>query len=704
MGEYATLGDVAGKRVLVRSDLNVPLADGDDGAKQITDDGRVRASVPTIRALAQAGARVVVVAHLGRPKGSPDPAYTLAPVATRLGELLDQPVAFAGDTVGESARSTVAGLGDGDVAVLENVRFNAGETSKDDAERGAFADDLADLADAFVSDGFGVVHRKQASVYDVAMRLPHAMGTLVHDEIEVLRRLTENPERPYVVVLGGSKVSDKLAVIDNLLGKADTLLVGGGMVFTFLAAQGHEVGASLLEADQVDTCREYLRRAEASGVDIVLPSDVVVAPEFSADASPTVVPADAMPTDQIGLDIGPDSAAAIRRPDPLRRGTVFWNGPMGVFEFDAFAAGTRAVAQALTEVDEPLGGRWWRLRGRRAPPRLRGRRLRPHLDRRRCQPGVPRGHDPAGRRGPRVLSPTAGPGRDRSVVRPPAPHPREEPMAPAARTPLMAGNWKMNLNHQEAVVLVQKLAWTLNDKKHDYGRVEVVVVPPFTDLRGVQTLVDGDRLQIRYGAQDVSPHDDGAHTGDISVSMLAKLGCSYVVVGHSERRDAHHEDDALVNAKARKAPRCLADADRVRRGGPRGASGGASRRARAGPGGGVLGRHRRRPGRRPGPGLRAGLGHRHRRGGDPGRRAGGLRRDPEPDRRAALGADRRSGADPVRRVGQGRQRRGDHEPARRGRVPGRRGQPPARRVRGDLPVLRHACPRMRAGGPARRIG
>ena len=339
------LGDIRGKRVLVRSDLNVPLEDG-----RITDDGRIRASVPTIKELADAGARVVVVAHLGRPKGAPDPQYSLRPVAARLGELLGADVAFAEDTVGESAEAVVAGLEDGQVAVLENVRFNEGETSKDDSVRGTFADQLAALADVFVSDGFGVVHRKQASVYDVAQRLPHAMGGLVETEISVLRRLTGDPERPYVVVLGGSKVSDKLGVIDNLLGKADTLLIGGGMVFTFLKAQGHEVGASLLEEDQLDTCRSYLQRAEESGVRIVLPTDIVVAPEFKADATPTVVPADGIPSDQLGLDIGPDSAKAFA--DALSGArTVFWNGPMGVFEFDAFAAGTRAVAEALTKVD-----------------------------------------------------------------------------------------------------------------------------------------------------------------------------------------------------------------------------------------------------------------------------------------------------------------------------------------------------------------
>ena len=345
MAGIDSLGDLRGKRVLVRSDLNVPL----DG-ERITDDGRIRASVPTIRRLLDAGARVVVMAHLGRPKGAPDPAYSLKPVATRLGELLGTTVTFATDTVGESARAAVDGLEDGQVALLENVRFNAGETSKDDAERGAFADELASLGDAFVSDGFGVVHRKQASVYDVAQRLPHAMGGLVAAEIDVLRRLTESPERPYVVVLGGSKVSDKLAVIDNLLGKADRLLIGGGMVFTFLKALGHGVGTSLLEEDQVETCREYLRRAEESGVEIVLPTDIVVAPEFKADAEPTVVAADAIPDGQMGLDIGPASGAAFA--DAIRGAkTVFWNGPMGVFEFPAFAAGTQAVAQALTDVD-----------------------------------------------------------------------------------------------------------------------------------------------------------------------------------------------------------------------------------------------------------------------------------------------------------------------------------------------------------------
>ena len=346
------LGDVRGRRVLVRSDLNVPL-DGPAGERVITDDGRIRASVPTIRELADAGARVVVAAHRGRPKGAPDPAYSLAPVAARLGELLGADVAFATDTVGESARSVVDALSDGQVAVLENVRFNAGETSKDEAERGAFADRLATLADAFVSDGFGVVHRKQASVYDVAQRLPHAMGGLVATELEVMKRLTESPERPYVVVLGGSKVSDKLGVIDNLLGKADKLLIGGGMVFTFLKAQGLEVGRSLLEEDQLDTCRTDLERAEESGVEILLPTDIVVDTTFPSgdhEPHPRVVPADEIPADSLGLDIGPESGLAFAAALADAR-TVFWNGPMGVFEVSAFAEGTRAVAQALTEVD-----------------------------------------------------------------------------------------------------------------------------------------------------------------------------------------------------------------------------------------------------------------------------------------------------------------------------------------------------------------
>ncbi|HEX2176709.1 MAG TPA: phosphoglycerate kinase [Nocardioidaceae bacterium] len=340
-----SLGDLRGRRVLVRSDLNVPLDDG-----VIGDDGRIRASVPTISRLRDAGARVVVMAHLGRPKGAPDLKYSLAPVAVRLGELLGAEVAMAEDTVGASARATVDGLRDGDVAVLQNVRFNRGETSKDDTERGEFADALADLGDAFVSDGFGVVHRKQASVYDVAQRLPHAAGGLVLAEIEVLEQLTESPKRPYVVVLGGSKVSDKLGVIENLLGKADRLLIGGGMVFTFLKAQGYAVGASLLEEDQVDTVRGHLERARELGVEIVLPTDVVVADAVSAEAIPSVVAAGEIPDDRIGLDIGPESSKAFGAALADAR-TVFWNGPMGVFEIEAFSGGTRAVAQALSQVD-----------------------------------------------------------------------------------------------------------------------------------------------------------------------------------------------------------------------------------------------------------------------------------------------------------------------------------------------------------------
>jgi phosphoglycerate kinase len=339
------LGGLAGKRVLVRSDLNVPL----DGSR-ITDDGRIRASVPTIRDLLDRQASVVVMAHLGRPKGAADPAYSLRPVADRLAELLGTPVRLASDTVGPDARRLVGQMSGGEVVVLENVRFDPGETSKDDAERATFADQLASLGDAFVSDGFGVVHRKQASVYDVATRLPSAAGGLVRAEVEVLRRLTEDPEHPYVVVLGGSKVSDKLGVIDALLGRADRLLIGGGMMFTFLAANGQEVGKSLLESEQIETVRKYLTSAADSGVEIVLPVDVVVAPEVSAAAPPTVVRVDAIPADQVGLDIGPESAELFSRKLADAR-TAFWNGPMGVFELEPFAAGTRAVARALSSID-----------------------------------------------------------------------------------------------------------------------------------------------------------------------------------------------------------------------------------------------------------------------------------------------------------------------------------------------------------------
>ena len=339
------LGDLRGRRVLVRSDFNVPL----DGTT-ITDDGRIRAALPTLKGLLDAGARVVVTAHLGRPKGEPDAKYSLAPVAARLGELLGQPVALAEDVVGESAKATVAALEDGQIALLENIRFDARETSKDEAERGALADELAALADAFVSDGFGVVHRKQASVYDVALRLPHAAGQLVLTEVEALRKAVEDPERPYVVVLGGSKVSDKLGVIANLLTKADKLLIGGGMVFTFLKAQGHEVGSSLLEEDQVETVKGYLAQAQESGVEIVLPVDIVAADGFAADAPHETVDADKIPAGKMGLDIGPKSGELFRAAI-LDAKTIAWNGPMGVFEFPAFAEGTKAVAQALVDTD-----------------------------------------------------------------------------------------------------------------------------------------------------------------------------------------------------------------------------------------------------------------------------------------------------------------------------------------------------------------
>ena len=341
LADLLSAGELRGQRVLVRSDLNVPL----DG-QTITDDGRIRASVPTIKALSEAGARVIVCAHLGRPKGAPEERYSLAPVAQRLAQLLDQPVAFAHDTVGDSAQETVAGADDGDVVLLENLRFNPGETAKTDEERAGFAQALASLADVFVSDGFGVVHRKQASVYDVARLLPHATGGLVSTEVDVLQRLTKNPERPYAVVLGGAKVSDKLGVIGNLLGTADRLLIGGGMVFTFLKAQGHEVGTSLLEADQVETVKGYLDEARATGVEIVMPTDVVAASSFSADADHDIVAAGAIPADRMGLDIGPDSARLFA--DKLADArTVFWNGPMGAFEMAPYAEGTRELAKAL---------------------------------------------------------------------------------------------------------------------------------------------------------------------------------------------------------------------------------------------------------------------------------------------------------------------------------------------------------------------
>lgn len=344
MKTLESLGDLTGKRVLVRADFNVPL----DGSR-ITDDGRIRAALPTITALREAGGKVLLMAHLGRPKGEGfEEEFSLAPVAARLSELLGIEVPLADDVVDESARATAEALTPGGVALLENVRFDARETSKVDSERVEFGRLLADLADVYVSDGFGVVHRKQASVYDVTKFLPAAAGRLVEKEITALSHATTDPARPYVVVLGGSKVSDKLGVIENLISVADTLCIGGGMVFTFLAAQGHNVGTSLLEIDQIDTVKGYLKAAADRGVKIQLPTDIVVAPAFSADAPATVVPADEIPSDQMGLDIGPESARAFRETIAAGR-TVVWNGPMGVFEFDAFAAGTQAVAEGLTE-------------------------------------------------------------------------------------------------------------------------------------------------------------------------------------------------------------------------------------------------------------------------------------------------------------------------------------------------------------------
>jgi phosphoglycerate kinase len=348
--KLSDLPNLDGKRVVIRCDLNVPL----DGTR-ITDDGRIVASVPTIKYLVDSGAKVVVISHLGRPEGAPDAKYSLEPAAKRLGELLGQPVFFATDTVGSEAQGAVKALARGGVVVLENLRFNAAETSKDAAEREAFAAKLAEFGDFFVSDGFGVVHRKQASVFELAKALPSAVGFLVEKELEVAELLTTNPERPYAVVLGGSKVSDKLGVIDHLLPSVNKLLVGGGMVFTFLAAQGYKVGSSLLEVDQIDTCKEYLTRAAALGVEVILPTDIVVASKFGADAEVAITSAHEIESSPfgdkgLGLDIGPESAARFAAEIKASK-TVFWNGPMGVFEIDKFAGGTRAVAQALTEVN-----------------------------------------------------------------------------------------------------------------------------------------------------------------------------------------------------------------------------------------------------------------------------------------------------------------------------------------------------------------
>jgi phosphoglycerate kinase len=350
MRRIADLPSLDGKRVIIRCDFNVPL-DGD----RITDDGRIVASVPTIKYLVDQGAKVVVISHLGRPEGAPDAKYSLAPAAKRLGELLHQDVFFATDTVGSEAHGAVKAMARGAVVVLENLRFNPGETSKDAAEREAFASKLAEFGDFFISDGFGVVHRKQASVYELAKSLPSAGGFLIEKELDVLTRLTQNPERPYAVVLGGSKVSDKLGVIDHLLPNVNKLLVGGGMVFTFLAAQGYKVGASLLEQDQIETCKHYLQRAAELGVEVVLPTDIVVASKFGADAEVAITSAAEIESSPfgasgLGLDIGPTSAANFAR-EIREAKTVFWNGPMGVFEIEKFANGTREVAAALTEFD-----------------------------------------------------------------------------------------------------------------------------------------------------------------------------------------------------------------------------------------------------------------------------------------------------------------------------------------------------------------
>jgi phosphoglycerate kinase len=336
--------DVQGKRVFLRCDLNVPLKEG-----KITDDGRIRASLPTINALLAKGASIVIAAHLGRPKGEAKPELSLAPIAVRLGELLGKPVTFAGAITGADVTAKADALAVGEILLLENIRFSAAETSKDEAERAALASELAKLADVYVGDGFGAVHRKHASVFDLPKLLPHAAGTLVAAEVEVLKKLTIEPARPYGVVLGGAKVSDKLGVISNLLGKVNVMAIGGGMVFTFLKAQGHEIGTSLVEIEMLDTVKGLIKQAEEAGVELVLPTDILVAPAFAADAPATLVAADAMPADQMGLDIGPDSAAAFAKAITACK-TVFWNGPMGVFEFPAFANGTKVVAEALTKV------------------------------------------------------------------------------------------------------------------------------------------------------------------------------------------------------------------------------------------------------------------------------------------------------------------------------------------------------------------
>ena len=336
--------EVKGKRVFLRCDLNVPLKDG-----VIKDDGRIRASLPTIQYLLDQGASLVIAAHLGRPKGEAKPDLSLAPVATRLGELLGMPIKFAPAVTGPEVTAAANSLIPGEILLLENIRFSAAETSKEESERAALASELAKLADAYVGDGFGAVHRKHASVYDLPKLLPNAAGYLVSAEVEVLKKLTQNPDRPYGVVLGGAKVSDKIGVIANLLEKVNVIAIGGGMLFTFLAAQGKEIGTSLVEVDLIPTVKELLEQAKANGVKLLLPTDILVAPAFAADSPATLVSADAIPTDQMGLDIGPETAAAFARAITGCK-TVFWNGPMGVFEFAAFSGGTKEVASALTKV------------------------------------------------------------------------------------------------------------------------------------------------------------------------------------------------------------------------------------------------------------------------------------------------------------------------------------------------------------------
>ena len=448
-------------------------------------------------------------------------------MAARLGELLGRPVSFAADVAGPSAEDTAFSLGDEDVAVLENVRFEPAETSKDDTERGEFAQRLARLGEVYVGDGFGAVHRKHASVYDLPLLLPHAAGDLVRDEVAVLRQLTTDPARPFVVVLGGKKPSDKLAVIGSLLNLADRILIGGGMAYTFLAAQGYEVGNSVLEADQLPAVREVMAEAERRGVELVLPVNLVVATHFAPDAEHSVVPATEHTSRHRRRGRGPADPGPVRAEAGRRQDGVLERPARGVRVPGVLGRhpGDRRGGGHGGRADRGGRGRLGRGGPRAWHP---GEVLQPHLYRRRREPGVPRGQDaarPDGTGGRFVSTRTRGFGR----------------------LPLMVGNWKMHMNHLEAIALVQKLAFTLTPK--DFEAVEVAVLPPFTALRSVQTLIDGDKLRIAYGAQDLSQYDSGAYTGDVSGPMLAKLGCQYVLAGHSERRLHHAETDEVVNAK-----------------------------------------------------------------------------------------------------------------------------------------------------------